>query len=94
MGILSWIVFGIIAGMIARFIKPGLSGAGTPSVRGVIMTMLLGIVGAVVGGWIATLFGLGTVDGFNISSFAIAVVGALIVLIVWGAVTNRRKKTT
>ena len=60
---------------------------------GIFVTMILGIVGAVVGGWISTLFGLGTVDGFNISSFVIAVVGALLVLFIWGLIT-RKKQTT
>ncbi|MDW4627440.1 hypothetical protein NQ258_23580, partial [Escherichia coli] len=55
MGILSWIIFGLIAGILAKWIMPGKDGGGF------FMTILLGIVGAVVGGWISTLFGFGKV---------------------------------
>ena len=71
MGILSWIIFGLIAGILAKWIMPGKDGGGF------IVTVILGIVGAVVGGWISTLFGFGKVDGFNFGSFAVAVIGAL-----------------
>ncbi len=47
---------------------------------GFIVTVILGIIGAVVGGWISTLFGFGKVDGFNFGSFVVAVIGALVVL--------------
>ncbi|PIJ48061.1 transglycosylase [Erwinia sp. OLTSP20] len=50
---------------------------------GFIVTVILGIVGAVVGGWISTLLGFGKVDGFNIGSFAVAVVGTLVVLFIY-----------
>ncbi len=59
MGILSWIIFGLIAGILAKWIMPGKDGGGF------FMTIILGIVGAVVGGWISTFFGFGKVDGFN-----------------------------
>ncbi len=62
MGILSWIILGLIAGILAKWIMPGKDGGGF------FMTILLGIVGAVVGGWISTLFGFGKVDGFNFGS--------------------------
>lgn len=74
MGVLSWIIFGLIAGIIAKWIMPGRDGGG------LIITIILGIVGAVVGGWISTLFGHGKVDGFNFSSFVVAVIGAIVVL--------------
>ena len=61
MGILSWIIFGLIAGILAKWIMPGKDGGGF------IVTVILGIIGAVVGGWISTLFGFGKVDGFNLS---------------------------
>ncbi|MBA0217894.1 MULTISPECIES: GlsB/YeaQ/YmgE family stress response membrane protein [Pectobacterium] len=76
MGILSWIIFGLIAGILAKWIMPGKDGGGF------ILTVLLGIVGAVVGGYISVFFGFGRVDGFNFGSFVVAVVGALVVL--WG----------
>ena len=76
MGILSWIVFGLIAGAIARFIMPGRASGGF------IVTIIVGIVGGVVGGFIGSLLGLGSVNSFDLRSLALAVVGALVVL--WG----------
>ncbi|MCS2147599.1 GlsB/YeaQ/YmgE family stress response membrane protein [Scandinavium sp. H11S7] len=77
MGILTWIIFGLIAGVIAKLIMPGRDGGGF------ILTCILGIVGAVVGGWLATMFGIGSVSGFNMHSFLVAVVGAIVVLVVF-----------
>ena len=77
MGLLSWIVFGLLAGIIAKFLMPGRDGGG------VILTIVLGIAGAVVGGFIATALGLGGVTGFNIRSFIIAVGGAILVLLLY-----------
>ena len=75
MGILAWIIFGLIAGVIAKLIMPGRDGGGF------ILTCILGIVGAVVGGWLATMFGIGgSISGFNLHSFLVAVVGAIVVL--------------
>ncbi len=75
MGIIAWIIFGLIAGVIAKLIMPGRDGGGF------ILTCILGIVGAVVGGWLATMFGIGAdVSGFNLHSFLVAVVGAIVVL--------------
>jgi len=74
MGILSWIIFGILAGAIAKFIMPG------DDKGGCIMTMILGIVGATVGGWIGSLLGYGRVDQFDIRSLLVAVVGSLVLL--------------
>ncbi len=74
MGILSWIIFGLIAGIIAKWLMPGRDGGGF------IITIILGIIGAVVGGYISTFFGYGRVDGFNFGSFVVAVIGAIVVL--------------
>ena len=74
MGILSWAIFGLIAGAIAKKIMPG------DDPGGVFVTMLIGIAGALIGGFVGSLLGLGTVTGFNIGSFLIAVGGALILL--------------
>ena len=74
MGILSWIVFGLIAGALAKWIMPG-RGPG-----GIVVTILIGIAGAIIGGLIASVLGLGTVSGFNLWSFLVAVGGALLLL--------------
>lgn len=76
MGILSWVVFGLIAGLIAKLVMPGKDGGGF------ITTTLLGIVGAILGGFIGTRFGWGSITGFNLPSFGLAVGGALVVLVI------------
>ena len=76
MGIISWIIFGAIAGYLAKLIMPGRDPGGF------IITILLGIGGAVVGGAIGTTLGLGEVSGFNLGSFAVAV-GAIVLLLVY-----------
>ncbi len=77
MGILSWIVMGLIAGLLAKFIMPG------KDPGGIFITILLGIAGAFVGGFIGSLLGLGTVSGFNPGSFLLAVGGAVILLVLY-----------
>lgn len=78
MGIIAWIVFGLIAGVIAKLLMPGRDGGGF------ILTCILGIVGAVVGGWLATMFGIGgSISGFNLHSFLVAVVGVIVVLVIF-----------
>lgn len=76
MGILSWVVLGLLAGIIARCIMPG------KEHMGIFMTIILGIIGALIGGVVSTALGFGKVDGFNIYSIAIATVGSIIVLFV------------
>lgn len=83
MGVLSWIVFGLIAGAIAKLIMPGKDGGGF------ILTILLGIIGAVLGGYISTFFGFGSISGFDFRSLLIATVGALVVLFLYRMVGNR-----
>jgi len=84
MGILAWIVLGAIAGFLANMIVGGR--------EGVIGTILLGIVGAVVGGWLAGAFlGLKDPTGINVQSIVISVIGAIIVLFVFRAVVGRRR---
>lgn len=82
MGILSWILFGLIAGALAKWIMPG------EDPGGCFLTMVIGIVGAVIGGWIATMFGMGGIDGFNIGSMLVAVLGAVLLLWVYRLVTR------
>jgi uncharacterized membrane protein YeaQ/YmgE (transglycosylase-associated protein family) len=74
MGIVSWILFGLLAGILAKFMMPGDDGGGF------IKTTVLGVVGAIVGGFIGTRLGFGEVTGFNVRSFAIASAGAVLVL--------------
>ncbi|MEN2436641.1 GlsB/YeaQ/YmgE family stress response membrane protein [Weeksellaceae bacterium A-14] len=83
MGILTWIIFGLIAGAIAKAIMPGTQGGGW------LITIILGIVGAFVGGFIGSLIGWGTVEEFNLKGMILAVVGALIVLWIYGKATSR-----
>jgi uncharacterized membrane protein YeaQ/YmgE (transglycosylase-associated protein family) len=83
MSIIGWIVLGLIAGFIASKIvnKRG---------EGFFMDIVLGIVGAVVGGWLFSLFGAAGVTGFNLYSMFIAVVGAIVVLVLYHAITGQR----
>lgn len=74
MGILSWIVLGLIVGVLAKWIMPG------DDPGGFIVTTLIGIAGAVVGGAIASALGLGTFEGFNFGSLVIAIGGSLLLL--------------
>lgn len=77
MGILAWIFFGLIAGILAKWIMPGRDGGGF------IMTVVLGIAGSVVGGFISTKLGIGSVSGFNLPSMGISILGALVLLFVY-----------
>jgi uncharacterized membrane protein YeaQ/YmgE (transglycosylase-associated protein family) len=84
MGILAWIILGLIAGFIAKAIMPGRDPGGF------IVTALIGIVGAVIGGFLGNmLFGIGGVSGIDIRSILIAVVGALVLLWVYRMATRR-----
>jgi len=74
MGMISWIVMGLVAGALAKWIMPG----NDPG--GIIVTILIGIAGAFVGGFIGTLVGLGSVSGFDLVSMALAIGGALVLL--------------
>ena len=85
MGILAWIILGLVAGALAKFIMPGEQGGG------IILTIVLGVVGALVGGFLGTyVFGFGDISGFDVRSIAIAVGGALVVLFLYGLVARGR----
>ncbi|MEH6617092.1 MAG: GlsB/YeaQ/YmgE family stress response membrane protein [Porticoccus sp.] len=77
MGIISWIVLGLIAGILAKIVMPGKDGGGF------VVTVLLGIAGAFVGGWAGSFFGLGATGGFSLGSIVTATVGALLLLIIY-----------
>ena len=76
MGILSWIVLGLVVGILAKWIMPG------PDPGGFVITILLGVAGGFLGGLIGSSLGLGSVSGFNLGSLALATAGALLLL--WG----------
>ncbi|MFT5730231.1 MAG: putative membrane protein YeaQ/YmgE (transglycosylase-associated protein family) [Desulforhopalus sp.] len=80
MGILSWIVMGLIVGVLAKFFMPG------KDPGGFIVTTLIGIAGAFVGGYIGSFLGLGAVTGFNLGSLLLAVGGAIILLVLYRVV--------
>ncbi|HAZ94682.1 GlsB/YeaQ/YmgE family stress response membrane protein [Porticoccaceae bacterium] len=80
MGFLSWIILGLLAGVLAKYIMPGKDGGG------LVITALLGIAGAFVGGWLGSFVGLGSTGEFSIGSLITAVVGALALLFIYNAV--------
>jgi uncharacterized membrane protein YeaQ/YmgE (transglycosylase-associated protein family) len=88
MGILGWIVLGLLAGAIAKAILPG----NDPG--GIIITMIIGIVGALLGGFLGqALFGVDTVDEFfDISTWLTAIIGAIILLLLYRMVVGRGRR--
>ncbi|WP_121866769.1 GlsB/YeaQ/YmgE family stress response membrane protein [Glutamicibacter sp. FR1] len=85
MGFIGWIVLGLIAGAIAKAILPGKQGGGW------IATLVLGVVGALIGGWLGSLiFDVGLNEFWSISTWLLAIGGALIVLVIWGFITKKR----
>lgn len=75
--IIAWIVLGLVAGLLAKWIMPGRDPGG------LVVTILIGVAGAVVGGFIATAAGIGSVTGFNLGSVFIATGGAVLLLFVY-----------
>jgi uncharacterized membrane protein YeaQ/YmgE (transglycosylase-associated protein family) len=84
MGIIAWIVLGLIAGAIAKFLMPGRDPGG------IFVTIIIGIVGAVIGGFIGSALGVGDVTGLNLWSIVLAVIGAMVLLLVYRMVAGRR----
>ncbi|MFN4001176.1 GlsB/YeaQ/YmgE family stress response membrane protein [Microcella sp.] len=85
MGFLAFLLLGLIAGAIAKAILPGKQGGGW------ISTLILGVVGALLGGWIGSLLGLGSVDEFfSIGSWLLAIGGSILVILLWGLITRKR----
>lgn len=78
MGIILWIIFGALAGWIASSIMG--------SKEGLLMDIVIGIVGAVIGGWIMSALGYGGVSGFNLYSFIVAIVGAVVLIAIVRAI--------
>jgi uncharacterized membrane protein YeaQ/YmgE (transglycosylase-associated protein family) len=80
MGIVSWIILGLVVGIIAKFLMPG------KDPGGIVITILLGVAGAIGGGFISSAFGFGKVTGFDLRSLIIAVCGSLVLLIIYRAI--------
>ena len=78
-GIIGWIVLGLVAGYVASTLVNRRG-------EGLLMDIVLGIVGAVIGGWLFNAFGVAGVTGFNVWSLLVAVVGAVVLLVVWHAI--------
>lgn len=86
MGIIGWIILGLLAGAIAKAILPGNQGGGW------LVTLVLGVVGALLGGFIGSaLFNAPLEDFFSIQTWLLAIGGAILVLLIWGLVTRGRK---
>jgi uncharacterized membrane protein YeaQ/YmgE (transglycosylase-associated protein family) len=84
MNIFGWLFFGLIAGALAKWIVPGKDPGGC------LVTSAIGMLGALLGGIVGTrLFGFGTVTGFNLASFAIAIPGAVVLLLVYRLLVSR-----
>ena len=86
MGIIAWIILGLAAGLLANMLIPGKRS------QGLILTCLIGVAGALLGGWLATkLFHIHTLHGFfNLSTWLTAIAGAAILLLIFHLVTSRR----
>ena len=85
MGIISWIILGLIAGALAKLILPGKQGGGW------LITLLLGVVGALLGGFLGgLLLGAPLQDFFSIQTWLLAIGGSLIVLLIYGFIVGRR----
>ncbi|MEB7503115.1 GlsB/YeaQ/YmgE family stress response membrane protein [Arthrobacter koreensis] len=84
MGIIAFLILGLIAGAIAKALLPGRQGGGW------IITMVLGVVGALLGGFIGNaIFGIGLEEFFSIQTWIVAILGSVIVLLVYGMITKR-----
>ncbi|WP_210481578.1 GlsB/YeaQ/YmgE family stress response membrane protein [Naasia sp. SYSU D00948] len=87
MSFIAFLVLGLIAGAIAKLILPGRQGGGW------LVTLLLGVVGALLGGWLGgLLFGANLGDFWSIQTWLLAIVGSIIVLLIWGLLTGRRSR--
>jgi len=84
MGILLWIIFGLIVGVVARWIVPG-EGFG-----GIVGDVIVGVVGAFIGGWLYGLFGHHGITGFNLPSMVCALIGAVVLLWLLRALSGGR----
>ncbi|MFC8590399.1 GlsB/YeaQ/YmgE family stress response membrane protein [Streptomyces atroolivaceus] len=86
MGIIAWIIIGLLAGLIAKALLPG------KDPGGIIITMLIGIAGGLLGGWLGkAVFGVDSIDGFfELSTWIAAIVGSIILLVLYRVITGNR----
>lgn len=84
MGIFSWIILGLIAGALAKFIMPG------KDPGGIFVTILIGIAGGVVGGFLGTFIGLGKIQSFDLGGIIIATAGAILLLVIYRLVRKKQ----
>lgn len=82
MGIISWLIFGLLAGVLAKVVMPGRDSGG------LIFTIVLGILGSAIGGWLGTQLGWGTVRGFDLRSLGLAILGGVVVLAIYRALRH------
>jgi uncharacterized membrane protein YeaQ/YmgE (transglycosylase-associated protein family) len=87
MGFLGFLLLGLIAGAIAKLILPGKQGGGW------FITLILGVVGALLGGWIGGLFGLDITTFFSLGTWLCAIGGSIIVLLIYGAIVGRGSRS-
>ncbi|MFD8062779.1 GlsB/YeaQ/YmgE family stress response membrane protein [Streptomyces cyaneofuscatus] len=87
MGIIAWILIGLLAGIIAKMLMPG------KDPGGIIVTILIGIAGGLLGGWLGkVIFGIDSIDGFfEISTWIAAIVGSMILLALYRVITGNRR---
>lgn len=89
MGFLAFLLLGLIAGAIAKLILPGKQGGGW------LITLLLGVVGALLGGWLGSvIFGVGLENFWDLSTWLLAIGGAIVVLLIYGLIVGRGSRTT
>ncbi len=88
MGIIGWIILGLLAGALAKMILPG------DQPGGIIVTALIGVAGALIAGFIAQAIGFGDPldEFFDISTWLAAIIGAIVLLAIWGAVAGRTSR--
>lgn len=85
MGLLSWVVFGLIAGALAKFVLPG------DDPGGCVLTTILGVIGALLGGYLATLLGFGGISGFDFRSLLIAILGSIVLLLGYRVIAGKKR---
>jgi uncharacterized membrane protein YeaQ/YmgE (transglycosylase-associated protein family) len=91
LNVLLWCLFGLIAGAVAQFIMPGKDPGQSRDPRGIALTILLGVAGALAGGFLSSRLFNWDVTGFNLQSFAIAVAGALLLLFLYRLLMSTRR---